>query len=167
MTVLNKYFLTALLVLFLVGQGCKTPLTKRSGADRSAWGRPTWGPLSEGLQCRLRPDRRTWRLDETPAFNFDLRNRGKRTFAFWPAHKLELTEIEFDGKWRRWPTPVMIDSHVWPLAPGAQYNAVTINLDRRFGIDIRPGKHIVRIAFNLEGVRVVSNPVGIEILRPK
>jgi hypothetical protein len=98
---------------------------------------------------------------------FDLRNGGKRTFAFWPAQKMQLCEIEFDGKWRRWPDAVMIDSQVWPLVPGAQYNAVTIELDRRFGIKLTPGRHIVRIAFTLEGIRVVSNPVGIKILSPK
>ena len=164
MTVLSKYLASAILALLLVCQGCKAPLTK-PGRAASAWGEARWGPVSEGLQCRLRAQRRTWRLDETPSFNFDLRNGGKRTFAFWPAQKLELAEIEFDGKWYRWPRDVKTDSHVWPLAPGSQYNAVTIELDKRFKIDIKPGKHIVRIAYSLEGVRVVSNAVGIEIRR--
>ena len=72
--------------------------------------------------------------------------------------------IEFDGKWHRWPSPIMIDSQLWPLAPGARYSGVTIELDKRFKIELTPGRHIVRIAFSLEGVRVVSNPVGIKIL---
>ncbi|MHA1571611.1 MAG: hypothetical protein ACTSWM_07295 [Alphaproteobacteria bacterium] len=156
-----RYALIALVVLIPGGQGCRGPL---QGAGRAAWGEPTWGPPAEGLQCRLRADCRIWQPGETPAFTFDLRNTGKRTFAFWPAQKLQLVEIEFDGKWHRWPRPVMIDSHVWPLAPGAQYNAVNINLDKRFGINSTPGKHVVRIAFSLEGVRVVSNPVGIKVL---
>jgi len=160
MIVLKKYSLPVLLALLLVGQGCETLLPKRGPM---AWGEPTWGESVEGLQCRLRPDRRTWRPTETPSFSFDIRNRGKRTFPFWPAHKLELCQIEFDGKWHRWPCPVMIDSQVWRLAPGTQYNAVTIELDKRFKIDIKPGKHIVRIAFSLEAVRVISNPVGIKI----
>lgn len=166
MAVCKNYVPVVALVLLLAGQGCKSPLTKPRPAA-SAWGEPTWGPSAEGLQCRLRAERRTWRLDETPTFDFDLRNGGKRTFAFWPAHKLELAEIEFDGKWHRWPRDVKTDSHVWPLAPGSQYNAVTIELDERFKIDIKPGNHIVRIAYQLEGVRVVSNPVGIKILPPK
>jgi len=164
MTVHCKYCLAGLFVLLLAGQGCKTSLRKPRSAA-SAWGEATWGPAVEGLQCRLRAERRRWRLDETPAFNFDLRNGGKRTFAFWPAHKLELAEIEFDGKWHRWPSDVMTDSQVWPLGPGSQYNAVTIELDKRFKIKVKPGKHIVRIAYRLEGVRVVSNPVGIKIVR--
>ena len=130
----------------------------------NTWGEPTWGPASEGLQCRLARDRRKWGAGETPTFKFDLRNRGERTFAFWPAHKLELVQIEFDGKWHRWPEPVKIDSNVWPLPPGERYSGVTIELHERFNIDTTAGKHIIRIAFNLEGVRVISNPVGIQIL---
>ena len=168
MTLPEKLSLPLALALLVACQGCKSPfqlLTRQT--DRSAWGEPTWGPAAEGLQCRLRPDKRTWQFTETTEFNFDLRNRGKRTFAFWPAHKLELAEIQFDGKWHRWPDAIMIDSHAWPLAPGSQYNAVTIDLDERFGIETKPGRHIIRIAYSLEGVRVVSNPVGIEILPPK
>ena len=166
MTVRYSYFAAAALALLVAGQGCKG-LQSNPHSDASAWGDARWGPSVEGLQCRLRADRRTWRANETPAFNFDLRNRGKRTFAFWPAQKLELAEIEFDGEWHRWPSDVMTDSQVWPLAPGSQYNAVTIELDHRFKIEIEPGKHIVRIAYSLEGVRVVSNPVGIKILPAK
>src|SRR3989304_1890303 len=158
MAVRYSYFAAAALALLAAGQGCKS----LSPSDAAAWGQAGWGPSVEGLQGRRRPERRTWRADETPAFNFDLRNRGKRTFAFWPAQKLELAEIEFDGEWHRWPNDVMTASHVSPLAPGSQYNAVTIELDNRFKIAIEPGKHIVRIAYPLEGVRVVSNPAGIK-----
>lgn len=158
-----KFFLVPVMVTVLGGSGCQSPLTK-PGSLKEAWGEPRWGPAVEGLQCRLSAERRSWSADETPAFSFDLRNTGKRNFTFWPAHKLELAEIQFDGKWHRWPSDVKTDSHVWPLVPGSQYNAVSISLDKRFGIELKPGKHIVRIAYSLEGVRVVSNPVGIEIL---
>ncbi|MBN2269488.1 MAG: hypothetical protein JXN61_02680 [Sedimentisphaerales bacterium] len=160
MAVRYGYFAATALALLAACQGCKS----LPPSDASAWGEARWGPSVEGLQCRLRAERPTWRSNETPAFNFDLRNRGKRTFAFWPAQKLELAEIEFDGKWHRWPSDVMTNSPVWPLAPGSQYNAVTIQLDKHFKIDIKPGKHIVRIAYSLEGVWVVSNPVGIKIV---
>ncbi len=164
LTGLNKCALLLLAALLLC-QGCVTPLTGRAAGERP-WGEPTWGKAVEGLQCRLRPDRRAWKITETPSFTFDLRNRGKRTFAFWPDQKLEMIEIEFDGKWHRWPETVMIDSQVWPLPPGAEYNAVTISLDKRFKIAVAPGKHIVRLALPLEGLRVVSNPVGIVIAAP-
>ena len=162
MAVRYNYFAVAVLALLLTSQGCKT-LPLGSDSAGSAWGEARWGPDVEGLQCRLRAEQRTWRLDETPAFSFDLRNRGKRTFAFWPSHKTELAEIEFDGKWHRWPIDVMTNSQVWPLAPGSQYNSISIELDKRFKIEVKPGRHIVRIAYPLEGVRVVSNPVGIKI----
>jgi len=166
MRILTKYSLLAPIALLLAAQGC-TATGPRQTAERLARGEPIWGPSVEGLQCRLRPERRDWLISETPVLQFDLRNDGKRTFAFWPAQKMQLCEIEFDGKWRRWPDAVMIDSQAWPLAPGAQYNAVTIELDKRFGIRPTPGRHILRIAFTLEGVRVVSNPVGIKIVAPK
>jgi len=158
MGVLKKYSLLTLLPALLIAQGCQAPLAK------SAWSGPTWGEAVEGLQCRLRAEKRIWNLTETPTFKFDIRNQGKRTFTFWPAHKLELCQIEFDGKWHRWPSPIMIDSQLWPLVPGARYSGVTIELDKRFKIELTPGRHVVRIAFSLEGVRVVSNPVGIKIL---
>jgi hypothetical protein len=166
MRILTEYLLLAPMALLLAAQGCTATAPRQTG-ERLAWGEPSWGPPAEGLQCRLRADRRDWLISETPVLQFDLRNDGKRTFAFWPAQKTQLCEIEFDGKWRRWPDAVMIDSQVWPLAPGAQYNAVTIELDKRFGIKLAPGRHILRIAFTLEGVRVVSNSVGIKILAPK
>jgi len=146
--------LAILLTLLPVGQGCKTP---GSASKPLALNDQTWGRAVEGLQCRLRATRASWQSTETPTFLFDLRNSGKRTFAFWPAHKLQFCEVEIDGKWRRWPDAVMLNSAAWPLTPGAQYNAVTLDLEK-------PGKHIIRIAFELEGVRVVSNPVRIKIL---
>ena len=164
MTMRYTWCLIGLIFLAAAVVGCNR-LPPGSQSAASAWGEPRWGPEVEGLQCRLRAERRKWRQDETPVFNFDLRNVGKRTFAFWPAHKVELAEIEFDGKWHRWPSDVKTDSQVWPLGPGSQYKAVSIELDERFKIDTKPGKHIVRIAYVLEGVRVVSNPVGIEIRR--
>ena len=166
MRILTEYLLLGPIALLVAAQGCTAPGTSQT-TEHLAWGEPSWGPSAEGLQCRLRADRRDWLISETPVLQFDLRNDGKRTFAFWPAQKMQLCEIEFDGKWRRWPDTVMIDSQVWPLAPGAQYNAVTIELDKRFGIKLAPGRHILRIAFTLEGVRVVSNPVGIKILASK
>jgi len=111
----------------------------------------------------LRVDKRTWQLGEDVLLRVDIRNKGKRRFPFWPEQKQQLCEIEFDGKWYRWPEPVLIDSHVWPLVPGAEFLGFTISLDERLGIPIKPGRHIVRVAFAPEGVRVVSNPVGIVI----
>jgi hypothetical protein len=157
------------LSVFLTGQGCRTlpPSVKPvvSQAD-TAWREPTWGEAAEGLQCRLRPDRRIWMACERPSFKADIRNQGRRIFAFLPFHQLELCRIQFDDKWHPWPSPFMIDSPVWPLSPGAQFNDISITLHERFKINLTPGRHIVRVVFSLEGIDFVSNPVGIEILPP-
>jgi hypothetical protein len=159
--------LIILLSVFLAGQGCRTPSPSARPVvlqTDTAWLEPTWGEAAEGLQCRLRPDRRTWRIGERPSFKADIRNRGKRIFAFLPFHQLQLCRVQFDDKWYQWPSPFMIDSPVWPLAPGAQFNDIAITLHERFKINLVPGRHIVRVVFPLEGIEVVSNPVGIEIL---
>jgi len=165
----NVWMITALLV-FIAGQGCKTPSAQLiASQDSYAWAEPTWGEADEGLQCRLRPDKRVWQTGETPTFKIDIKNRGRRMFAFPPSHIQQICRIQFDGKWYNWPGPVMIDSAVWPLAFGVQFDDIPIALHERFGIKITPGRHVVRVALVLEGVQVVSNPVGIKIraINPK
>ena len=90
MRILTEYLLLGPIALLLAAQGC-TATGPRQTAERLAWGEPSWGPSAEGLQCRLRADRRDWLISETPVLQFDLRNDGKRTFAFWPAHKTQLS----------------------------------------------------------------------------
>ncbi len=160
----NVWIITAL-VVFITGQGCKTPWAELiTSQDSYAWAEPTWGEADEGLQCRLRPDKRVWQTGETPTFKIDMRNQGQRMFAFPPSHIQQICRIQFDGRWYYWPNPVMIDGSVWPLAPGIKFDDIPIALDVQFGINITPGRHIIRVALALEGVQVVSNPVGIKIL---
>jgi hypothetical protein len=167
MEAFKNSLLVILLSLFLTGQGCRTPSVKPIVPQPDpAWGEPTWGEAAESLQCRLRPDKRTWQAGERPSFKVDIRNQGRRTFTFLPFHQLELCRIQFDDKWHQWPSPFMIDSPVWALAPGTQFNDISITLHERFKINLAPGRHIVRVAFSFEGIEVVSNPVGIEILPP-
>lgn len=160
----NVWIITAL-VVFITGQGCKTPWAELiTSRDSYAWAEPTWGEADEGLQCRLRPDKRVWQAGETPTFKMDIRNQGQRMFAFPPSHIQQICRIQFDGRWYYWPVPVMIDSAVWPLASAVQFDDIPIALDVQFGIKITAGRHVVRVALALEGVQVVSNPVGIKIL---
>ncbi len=150
------------LILFV--PGCFEPLeTKQGLINADPWADPIWGSPVEGLQCRLTSDRRTWKATDTPTFKFDLQNNGKRTFAFWPANKHQFCRIQVNGKWHRWSGGEMIDSQVWPLAPGAAYKGVTLELHKGYGIILKPGRHIIRAAFTLEDIKVASNPVGIEI----
>jgi hypothetical protein len=37
-----------------------------------------WGKAVEGVQCRLRPEKSTWKVGETPQIQADFRNRGER-----------------------------------------------------------------------------------------
>ena len=172
MKALKTSLITMLLSAFLAGQGCKAPADKALASppalsqDKAAWSEPTWGEQAEGLQCRLRPNRRVWQSRERPGFKLDIRNRGKRIFAFLPFHQLQLCRIQFDGRWYQWPSPFMIDSPVWPLSPGAQFDNIAITLHEQLKIKLSPGKHVVRVGFALEGIEVVSNPTGIEILPP-
>jgi hypothetical protein len=154
-----------LLLAFLTAHGCGTqPPGAPLALMERAWAEPTWGPPNEGLQCRLRAVRRTWQPGEIPVFKANIRNHGKRTFPFLTAHQQQLCAVEFDGTWHHWPAPVVIDSAVWHLEPGTQLDDITISLHEKLQIDVTAGRHIVRAAFTLEGVRVVSNPVGIEAL---
>lgn len=165
MTAQRSIYVMTLLLAFVTGQGCKTPLGELiASQDSYAWSEPTWGEAAEGLQCRLRPDKRIWQTGETPTFKIDVKNHGQRMFAFPQSHIQQICRIQFDGKWYRWPSPVMIDSAVWPLASGVQFDDIPITLHEQFGISITPGRHVVRVALVLEGVQVVSNPVGIKIL---
>lgn len=165
MAVQKGVCLIALSVAFLSTQGCQGPLPGLiASRNDPAWSEPTWGEPAEGLQCRLRPDKRLWQADEIPTFKIDIKNLGRRMFAFPSAHLSQICKIEFDGTWYHWPGPVMIDSSVWPLAPGLQFDDITLTLHRQFGIHVTPGKHTVRAAFSLEGIEVVSNPVGLRVL---
>jgi len=160
----NVYVITVLL-LFIAGQGCKTPWAEVfASRDSYAWAEPTWGEADEGLQCRLRPDKRLWQTGETPTFKIDIKNHGQRMFAFPQSHIQQICKIQFDGKWYHWPGPVMIDGALWPLAPDVQFDDISVALHERFGIKITSGRHVVRVALALEGVQVVSNPVGIRVL---
>ena len=150
--------------LLVVCQGCEGPLWRPiEASSASAWGEPTWGEAVEGLQCRLRLDKRVWQADEIPTFRMDIRNQGERIFAFLPSQQAQLYKIQFDGTWYQGSEPPMVSSPVWPLAPGLCFHGLPVKLHDRFGLDLRPGRHVVRVCFSVEGIEVVSNPVGIKI----
>ena len=133
-------------------------------AERAAWAEPVWGPATEGLQCRLRPAKRLWRSGETPVFKADLRNHGKRTFAFVNSERVPLSGISVDDRWYPYPTSGAVQGRVWPLAPDVEFTNLPVSLPTDMQLSLAPGPHIIRVAFSFEGVEVVSNVVGIEIL---
>jgi len=136
-------------------------------AESLAWAAPTWGPDAEGLQCRLRPVKRTWPAGELPAFNLDLRNQGTRIFAFVRSPDVPLHEFSVDGRWYRCPNHAPTACRVWPLAPKVEFPDLPVSLPQAICGPLPAGRHTIQVAFALEGVDVISNPVGIEVTTPQ
>ena len=151
-------------LLVVLACGC----VRRAGApprpvQRRVRPAPTWGPETEGLQCRLRPTRRVWTAGETITFKLDVRNQGKRLFAFDVHEPLRPDRIDLDGRWHHWPRSQTTAAHVRPLGPGVELADLALALPAAAGLPREPGRYSLRVAFVLEGVELVSNPVDIEI----
>jgi len=141
-----------------------------------------WGDTVDGVQARLRSSRAVWKEGEAPAFSLDLRNHGKQT-----PHGLRIPfdcEIELDGIWYLYGSPVNIKAADTPLEPGKQIDDwAKVSPDEHWvnkspgpvlgpkdHLLLPPGKHTLRIAFPLVGVlgekspiRPVSGSVEIEV----
>ncbi|MHC4559344.1 MAG: HEAT repeat domain-containing protein [Planctomycetota bacterium] len=130
----------------------------------------SWGEAVEGVQCRLRADKQIWKTNETVTFKADIRNQGNKRWGIGPERwKRKFCEVEFDGAWHSWPYPASVHLPDGVLQENHQFNDVLIPLDERLGgVNVTPGRHVVRVAFFREPVnpanRVVSKPVEIEIL---
>lgn len=149
----------------LSGIGCARHAARPvKSPEVAAWAEPVWGPATQGLQCRLRPVRRVWHAPEAPEFKIDLRNQGKRIFAFASSEQVPLHAIGVDGRWYACPRPMRAEGPVWPLAPGVEFAGLPVVLPSDTGLPLAAGRHTIQIAFSFEGLEVISNPVGIEIL---
>jgi len=124
---------------------------------------PTWGPETEGLQCRLRPTKRIWTHGQTITFRLDIRNGGKRLFAFDAREPIHADRVGLDDRWHRRPRSRTTAAQARPLGPGVELPDLALALPARSGLPLDPGRYHLRVAFVLEGVEVVSNPVAIEI----
>ncbi|MHC4239096.1 MAG: M56 family metallopeptidase [Planctomycetota bacterium] len=141
-------------------------------------GEADWGEAVEGLQCRLSADKITWKAGEIPTLKADVRNQGTSEFLIYRTQ--QLCELGIDGQWYRHKE---VSAKSSPFPPGKQYNGIDITLDKRWyskgayePLQLPPGKHIIHVTFVLSDarkggiepppapVRVVSNPVEIEIL---
>lgn len=154
----------AALMIGVVAAGCApdTFIGMRQAQD-AALATPPWGPEAEGLQCRLRPEKRAWQAGEPLAFKVDLRNRGTRIFAFPRSAEVSPREFSVDGRWRRWPTPPVTACRMWPLAPKVEFPGLPVTLPERICGPLPRGRHTLEVAFAFEGIEVVSNPVRVEI----
>jgi beta-lactamase regulating signal transducer with metallopeptidase domain/thiol-disulfide isomerase/thioredoxin len=135
-----------------------------------------WGKAVQGVQCRLRADKATWKEGEVPTFKADIRNLGIRDLSV--AQGEALCELEVDGQWYQWVGGMATKSS-W-FRPGRAYEDIAVSLVRQWGrksggqaLSITPGKHTVLIAFLCDPldhggpVRAESNPVEVQILAPE
>ena len=159
--------IAAALASFWTGCGRPTlaPLTPRARPARSnaARTKPSWGPETEGLQCRLRPTKRLWPPNEVPSFKVDLRHRGERIFALAASASLPLDRVVVDGREYPAPRPLSIEGRISPLTPGMELTNQPISLPRSVYASLGSGPHTIQIVFAFEDVEVVSHRVAIEV----
>jgi len=166
-----------------VGEGCTVltwgksdhPLAKAVsqalGVRLVKAGEPPWGEAVEGVQVRLRAEKRVWKGGETPTFSLDLRNRGQNPVGLnVPPH---IHHVEYDGQWYTWGGLINADRPL--LEPGQERRDVEqVALSSTWATKIRegerltlaPGKHTIRARWLVDPERAtyaLSNPVEIEI----
>lgn len=159
----------ALSALFLVGvvlAGCSREARlpgRRVSANRVVRSAPDWGAPAEGLQCRLRPTKRLWLAGEVLTFKLDLRNQGKRLFAFDVHEPIYPDRVAVDGRWYHRRQDRTNEAKIRPLGPGAELTDLTLAIPREMALPLGPGRHTIQVALDLEDITVVSEPVRIEI----
>jgi RNA polymerase sigma factor (sigma-70 family) len=134
-----------------------------------------WGEAVDGVQARIRTPRDDYKAGEAPTFTLDLRNQGKKT----PDQRRVPVDcqIEVDKVWYSYEIPsgpyVTLGEL---LKPGSQINDwTTVKPDEHWvsltpekkRFPLPPGKHTIRIAYQLQGttpaIRPISGPIEIEI----
>ncbi|HNS22174.1 MAG TPA: hypothetical protein PKH24_16840 [Sedimentisphaerales bacterium] len=155
-----------ILAVGTAGPGCarRTVTVRTHDRQRTVPMEPTWGQPAEGLQCRLRSDKRIYPAGENPTFRIDLRNQGGRIFAFRSTDQAPLSQYSIDSRWRRWPAHPPQDGKVRPLGPGVEIADMPATLPQDARSLLTPGLHVIQLAFSFEGVEVVSNPIEIEVV---
>lgn len=165
MALLRFGIVVALGIIVVSIAGCSRHTTAvRRQVGRLAPADPTWGPQAEGLQCRLRPVKRSWPAGESPTFRIDLRNHGVRMFAFLSDEQIPVHGFAIDGRWRRWPNPAPVEGRTRALSPGVEILDLPAALPAETRGLLAPGRHVIQLAFSFEGVEVLSNRVEIEIV---
>lgn len=131
-----------------------------------------WGEPVDGISVRLHADKSRWRNNETPAFTFDVRNRGDRTYIIFATDKTGRFEV--NGVWFQYLGEVIASGG--GIRPGEDRTgtAIRINEDGWRGesgkLVLNPGSHTIRFAPEFVEMdssgsfTVPSNPVEIEII---
>ncbi|KPJ72209.1 MAG: hypothetical protein AMS14_08225, partial [Planctomycetes bacterium DG_20] len=140
-----------------------------------------WGEAVEGVQVRLRAEKREWQADTVPVVYADVRNQGTRDLQVMLDQRF-VFQLELDGEWYLWLGGHIHELGVFvamsPFPPQRQYADIPITLVEKWRtrqgnqpLTLRPGRHTVRVAFTAQPtesdkgqpVRAVSNAVEIEI----
>jgi hypothetical protein len=146
--------------------GCARPAKAPAAREeKPAWIKPAWGPETEGLRCRLRPVRRVWQAGEAPVFKVDLRNGGKRVFAFVSSEPLPVRGVFVDDRARPWPRQATRAGKNQAFGPGAEFTDLLLSLPADMFASLATGRHVVQVVFSFEEIELASNPVTIEIVR--
>ncbi|MHC4477193.1 MAG: LamG domain-containing protein [Planctomycetota bacterium] len=137
----------------------------------------------QGRSCYLRPDKPKFKGDEIPTFKADVQDL--------PIAELELAsvpslgcQVELDGSWYRWSGLEWIHAGHDQCDRMAKYGrflplslaeGLWLSITSGAPLKLTPGKHTVRLAWagfwktprQERTVRLLSNPVQIEILGPE
>ena len=171
-TVLAGVICLALFVgLWLIGcSSANTAAVKTPAAQAGEeWGKPV-----EGVQVRLRADKKVWKAGELPIVKADVRNTGQRDL-YLPYCYFQ-AEVEVDGSSYRHtgPSNILRPDH-GPYVRHREDIEIYLYLrcwtavnNLRQELRLKPGRNMIRVAFyaepdNGQRIRVVSNPVEIEI----
>ena len=139
-----------------------------------------WGEAVEGVQVRVRADRKTWRADEIPALRWDVRNTGTRQFLA-VGDGQRRAQLEVDGVWHQWPVflrggalpelgtgqslknQLITVSPIWSRSKpeelqwgwGAE-GIFGVSEDGPPSLQVKPGAHRIRVAIVIEPSRAYS-----------
>ena len=156
---------------FLKGHPKAVEISVAASAEVEA----AWGAAVEGVQVRLRAQKKVWLADESPVLVAAVRNNGKHNQGVG-MNGITGWEIQVDGECFGGPFIT-----AWPdtLAPGEGRDSIVIQptsiMDGRpvwnsgqgrGGLVFSAGKHIIRVALSpsFPASPILSNPVEIEIL---
>jgi len=137
-----------------------------------------WSAPQDGVQMRLRADKKTWRADEIPALRWDARNAASRQFLH-VGDGQRLAQLEVDGVWHQWPTrlrsarqaalgagqsvenQLLTVSPIWSRAKAEDLpwrrnpGAIVSSSDQAPpSLQLKPGTHTIRVAILIEPSRV-------------
>lgn len=164
---MDKIGIISLLIAFLcclLSSGCSREVGKPPGRTHgSVRATSDWGPQVQGLQCRLRPTKRLWQSGEIPTFRLDLRNQGRRLFAFDVHEPICPDRVWLDGHWHQRRADEAARAKMRPLAPGVEWADLMVSVPIEMELALEPGRHTIQVAFDLEDLTVASNPVEIEV----